>query len=151
MTDQLVTKISSLREDASKLSDLESDDSDYEESPADSPSMFKAPWGNHHSFILGYGSADVDLSSFHPKAAHVPFLWSVYQDNVDPMIKVLHVPTTDAIMREARKNPQKLSPGNEAVVFAIYFGALISLEEDEVGNHPHLVEPGPARIRLGSA
>lgn len=87
---------------------------------------------DHHSFILGYRSADVNLQKCHPLPSHVPFLWSVYQENVEPLLKILHVPSTELMLRDARKNSEQLSPGNEALAFSIYFCAIVSLEPDEV-------------------
>lgn len=87
---------------------------------------------DHHSFILGYRSCDVDLRQCHPLPSHIPFLWSVYQENVEPLIKVLHVPSMEVIFRDARKNNDKLNPGNQALVFAIYYAAVTSLEPEEV-------------------
>lgn len=113
-----------------RFTDEEALDSDYEESPRDTDS----PSSVHHDFILGYQSTNVNLREWHPSPAHVAFLWSVYQENVEPLIKILHVPTTDAIIRQARHNYDTLTPGHQALVFAIYFAAITSLEPDEVGS-----------------
>lgn len=109
----------------------ESEESDYEEGQQDSPESVAAV-SNHQAFIFGYSSADVDLTALHPLPCHVTYLWSVYQENVDPLVKVLHIPTMESVMRDARKNPASLAPGMQALVFAIYYGAIISLEPDEV-------------------
>jgi hypothetical protein len=42
------------------------------------------------------------------------------------------VPSTELIIREARRSPGTLSPANEALVFGIYFSAVVSLEPEEV-------------------
>lgn len=59
-------------------------------------------------------------------------MWQVYQENVDPIVKVLHVPTADKLVRETRKNLDSLTPGNEALMFAIYFAAITSMDENDV-------------------
>jgi hypothetical protein len=56
----------------------------------------------------------------------------VYQENVEPLIKLLHVPSVELILRDARRNHGKLTPANEALVFTIYFAAITSLESDDV-------------------
>lgn len=38
----------------------------------------------------------------------------------------------EAILREARRNPEKLTPGNETLVFTVYFAAVVTLEEGDV-------------------
>lgn len=59
-------------------------------------------------------------------------MWSVYQETVDPLLKLIHVPTMDALFRDTRKNgPEKLAPGHESLVFAVYYAAIVALEEGE--------------------
>ncbi|KAF5003640.1 hypothetical protein FDECE_9811 [Fusarium decemcellulare] len=127
---KLNDELDSIREETQKLTDEEFDDSDYEETPDSSPAT--ALSGDHHSFIFGYRSADVNLEKCRPLPSHIPFLWSVYQENVEPLIKVLHIPSMEPIFRDARKNHEQLSPGNEALVWAIYYAAITSLEPEEV-------------------
>lgn len=59
-------------------------------------------------------------------------MWQVYQENVDPIVKVLHVPTVDNLVKETRKNLDSLTPANEALMFAIYFAAITSMDEADV-------------------
>ncbi|OAQ79440.1 fungal specific transcription factor domain-containing protein [Purpureocillium lilacinum] len=129
---KLNDELDSIREETQRLTDEDADDSEYEGTPTDSPATGVGSLSDHHSFVLGYRSADVSLKKCHPLPSHVTFLWSVYQENVEPLVKLLHVPTTDLVMREARRNSDKLSPGNEALAFAIYFAAITSLEPEEV-------------------
>lgn len=38
----------------------------------------------------------------------------------------------DALFRDTRKNgPEKLAPGHESLVFAVYYAAIVALEEGE--------------------
>jgi hypothetical protein len=126
------------------VTDEESDYSDYDETPVHSPEGPPGSSGDHHAFIFGYKSADVDLRGCHPLPSHIPFLWSVFRENVDPLIKILHVPTMEEILRDARKNPSDLSPGNAALVFAIYYSAVVSMEPEEV-NQTTVIWPQPNR------
>lgn len=112
------------------MTDEESDESDYEATPDFSPAS--APSVDHHAFILGYRSADVNLAKCYPLPSHVPFLWSVYQENVEPLVKLVHVPTTEELFRNVRRNQSQLTPGQECLVFAIYYAAINSLDADEV-------------------
>lgn len=123
-------EINAIRTETQKLTD-DDDESDYEESPMETPDPLST-LTDHHAFILGYRSVDVDLATLHPLPSHATFLWSVFQENVDPLVKILHLPTTDVLLREARKDTSILSPENEALVFVIYFSALTSLEPEEV-------------------
>lgn len=40
----------------------------------------------------------------------------------------------EPIFRDARKNHEQLSPGNEALVWAIYYAAITSLEPEEASS-----------------
>ncbi len=123
-------KLDEIRRETHDLTEDESDLSDVEASP-ESPGLEKRTV-NHQSFLLGYRSADVDLRSLHPLPSQIPFMWQVYQENVDPILKVLHVPTMTQFIRDIRKNHDKLTPSTEALMFAIYYAAITSLDEDEV-------------------
>ncbi|PNY24354.1 transcriptional regulatory protein [Tolypocladium capitatum] len=129
---KLNDELNAIREETQKLTDEDADESDYEGTATDSPATAFGSIADHHAFVLGYRSADVSLRKCRPLPSHVTFLWSVYQENVEPLIKVVHVPTTELVLRDARISPEKLTPGHEALVFAIYFAAVTSLEPDEV-------------------
>ena len=63
-------------------------------------------------------------------------MWQVYTENVDPVFKILHVPTMNVLVRKLRTNMDILTPGLEALIFSIYFAAITSMEEDEVSRVP---------------
>lgn len=47
-------------------------------------------------------------------------------------MKVLHVPTISAIMRQLRRNYESLQPRMQALVLAIALAGVMSLSEEEV-------------------
>ncbi|KAI0839339.1 fungal-specific transcription factor domain-containing protein [Hypoxylon sp. FL0890] len=123
-------EINRLRTDTEMLSDEDSEGSDDGSSPG-----ILNPYPDqvdHHGFVLGYSSSDVDLRKLHPLPSQIPFIWQVYQENVDPLVKILHVPSMSKIIRELRTNMNEISPGMEALMFAIYYASITSMEEDEV-------------------
>lgn len=125
------TQLNAIRAESQKLTDEEDDESDWEGSQTGTPAT-AASATDHHGFILGYRSHDVDLAKCHPLPSHATFLWSVYLENVEPLAKILHVPSMEKIFREARKGNAKLSPPDEALIFAIYFAAVTSLDPEDV-------------------
>ncbi|WXC41116.1 hypothetical protein QX201_000932 [Fusarium graminearum] len=127
---KLNDELDSIREETQRLTDEDFDESDLEETPDCSPAA--ALSANHNAFIFGYRSTEVDLDKYWPLPTVIPFLWSVYQENVEPLIKVLHIPTMEPVFRDARRDHKQLSPGNEALVWAIYYAAITSLDPDEV-------------------
>lgn len=151
-SDAIALQLDAIREETQRLTGEEdAEDSDFEGTPTDSPSTGFGNITDHQGFILGYRSADVDLQKCHPLPSHASFLWSVYQENVEPLIKLLHVPSVELIISDARRNHGKLTPGNEALVFAIYFAAITSLEPDEVRilicSSLHSLKPSPVANR----
>ncbi|KAI0895371.1 fungal-specific transcription factor domain-containing protein [Annulohypoxylon nitens] len=123
-------EINQLRTETEQLSDEDTEGSD----DGSSPGIFN-PYPDqtdHHGFVLGYSSSNVDLRKLHPLPSQIPFIWQVYQENVDPLVKILHVPTMSKVIRELRSNMNDISPGMEALMFAIYYASITSMGEDEV-------------------
>lgn len=95
--------------------------------------------GDHHAFILGYRSADVDLRPLHPLPSQIPYMWQVYKENVDPIVKVLHVPTVEKLVNQVRKDLDSMTTANEALMFAIYFAAITSMDASDVRSTNNVV------------
>ncbi|KAF4592264.1 fungal specific transcription factor domain-containing protein [Ophiocordyceps camponoti-floridani] len=127
---KLEDELDSIREESHRLTDEPSDDddSDGQGTPADSPMTAISA---HQGFIFGYRSTDVALEQYHPPSSWLAVLWSTYRQNVEPLIKLFHIPTADLVIRAARAK-RGLPPSREALVFAICFAAVTSLEPDEV-------------------
>jgi len=124
-------KLDSLRREAAQLTDEDSDDSGHEHTPETTPGHSQITH-DHHAFLLGYRSADVDLRKLYPVPSHIWFLWKIYQDSVEPLIKVVHVPTADLLLRDASRDLDSLSAGQQALVFSIFFAAVVATEPEDV-------------------
>ena len=68
------------------------------------------------------------------------YLWRIYVDNVDPFVKILHVPSMAKIIDDTGDNYQSLSPSMHALVMAIAFAAVMSLDDVEVRGHTCLTK-----------
>ncbi|KAK4628633.1 Bikaverin cluster transcription factor bik5 [Fulvia fulva] len=86
---------------------------------------------NHHGFIFGYSSQNVELLNLHPLPGQIAEYWDIYKDRVDPLCKVLHIPTTEATVLSAASHLSNLSRGFECLLFAIYYGATTSLSAQD--------------------
>ncbi len=87
---------------------------------------------NHQSFIMGYSSSEVDLKALHPLPSQIPFYWQAFLENVQPLVKILHTPTMNKVIKEVQNNLDSLSKSTEALMFAIYFATITSMNANEV-------------------
>jgi hypothetical protein len=92
------------------------DDEDDEES---SPNE-----DDHHSFVFDYSSSNVILQLLHPLPSQLPFYLQIFKDRVDPLVKMLHVPTIEEIFKEVQDNSAAMSPSREALMFSLYFSVI---------------------------
>jgi len=107
------------------LNDSDDEDEDYP-SPVTSHTS-----SNHQGFIFGLSSQNVDMLSLHPPPEHIPKYWQIYKENVDPLVKIIHVPSMEPTILEAKGRLDKIHRGLEALLFAIYYGAVTSMWPEE--------------------
>lgn len=60
-------------------------------------------------------------------------MWQKYVESVDPLVKILHVPSMNKTLREMDGNVKSLAVDMEAVMFSVYLAAVASLNEEEAG------------------
>ena len=81
-------------------------------------------------FIVGGATSSVANS--HPSAIQIFQLWQVYINNVNPLLKITHVPTMQAQVISAGANTAKIPKPLEVLMFGIYFIAITSMTDSEV-------------------
>lgn len=69
--------------------------------------------------------------SYHPSTERIHQLWQVFVENIDPLTKVVHVPTLRPAIQKAASNTRTVPRSFEALMFSIYSAAVMSLKEDE--------------------
>jgi hypothetical protein len=67
----------------------------------------------------------------HPTTETATFLWETFLNNVEPLCKILHIPSTRRIVEMAWQQPQFISKADECLIFSIYHFAVFSLTETE--------------------
>lgn len=82
----------------------------------------------------GFNQSMKDTQSYHPSRWHAMQLWQAFVNNVDPIAKVLHIPTTQATIFAAINNTSILEEDLNALLFSIYFAATTSLTSSAVTN-----------------
>ncbi|KAI1377469.1 fungal-specific transcription factor domain-containing protein [Hypoxylon crocopeplum] len=76
-------------------------------------------------------TSDANLEELHPQPAHVFRLWQIFLERVNPLTKVIHVPTVQPLLVEAATSREKIPKNVEALLFSIYLMATVALTEEE--------------------
>ncbi|KAI9802452.1 MAG: hypothetical protein M1825_002837 [Sarcosagium campestre] len=110
------------------LNETSDDEDDYP-----SPGALSSPSAHytHQGFIFGFSSMVVSLRFLYPPPDQMSYLWHIFKENVDPMIKALHKPSTEEIVLEAMQNADSLSPSKAALLFSVFFCSITSLSDAE--------------------
>ncbi|CAL3968320.1 unnamed protein product [Diplocarpon coronariae] len=125
------TFFSRLTEEVDDIVQLMFGESKEEEDSPPSPD-FTTPGSEHQSFVFGYSSSQVNVKDLHPLPSHLPIYLQMYAQKVDPLVKILHIPTIKVIIMEAARDLGSLSPSSEALLFALYFAVITSMSQEEV-------------------
>ncbi|KAE8146583.1 fungal-specific transcription factor domain-containing protein [Aspergillus avenaceus] len=72
-----------------------------------------------------------NLSKYHPSHEDALKLWAIYVENVEPICKVLHVPTATGVVSAVSQQPTTASKTDECLVFAIYHFAVYSMSDED--------------------
>lgn len=59
-------------------------------------------------------------------------LWQIFEQNIDPFVKVVHVPTAEVQVFTAIHRPESASKDKMALLYAVYFAAVTSMDADDV-------------------
>lgn len=71
------------------------------------------------------------LADYRPLPSQVPYLCGVYEANVNTLVRIVHVPTLNAMV-DGLLAGEAQTPAAEALLFAVYYAATASSEEAEV-------------------
>jgi hypothetical protein len=82
-------------------------DDDDKDDDCSTPASASTPDGNT-GLILPI-SSDVNLKDLYPQPAQIFHLWQTFLDRVNPITKVIHVPTLQPKLVEAATNREKVS------------------------------------------
>ncbi|KAJ9614712.1 hypothetical protein H2204_014520 [Knufia peltigerae] len=120
----------SMSDEIAEMQDLldpsTTDDEDESNSPVQDRQM-----GSHQGFLFGYSSIMLDLRELHPSPSQIFILWEVFKENVDPVVRILHRPTTKTILMNAASSLDRVSRPAEALLFSIYYGAVVSMTHEQ--------------------
>lgn len=111
----------SVSEEFRKPSDAMPEESDDEDSVTDEAT----------DYVLGPTPSSQGVSDMHPFPEQILLLWQIFLDNVNPLSKLIHVPSLQPAIIEATSHLDRLPRNFEALLFSIYNIAITSLRPDE--------------------
>ncbi|KAJ6109385.1 hypothetical protein N7486_001620 [Penicillium sp. IBT 16267x] len=76
----------------------------------------------------------LDIKSLLPSRWQATVLWETFLSRVDPVVKVIHVPTTKPRIFAAINRPDSVSLDIHCLLFAIFFGAATAMASDSPDN-----------------
>ena len=109
-------------------------DSSEDEENGGGPTIYKAfdRMFDHDGFPFVIGGPCGPITSLHPPTIHIFQLWQIYLDNINPLLKITHIPTVQGQIIEATSQLDKAPKNIEALMFGIYLVSISSLDEGEV-------------------
>lgn len=108
------------------LDDPSDDEADYP-----SPGSERSSLADHQSFIFSFNSNMGTLRGLHPAPAKISTFWSIFKENIDPVVKMFHVPSKEKVFEQASHNLDHLNKSTEALLFAIYLAVVTSLSDEQ--------------------
>ncbi|KAK0620079.1 fungal-specific transcription factor domain-containing protein [Immersiella caudata] len=81
--------------------------------------------------LLSGVDPSINVQDLQPDPVHVFRLWQLYLDRVNPLTKIIHVPTLQPIVLEATTNIEAIPVHQQALLFSIYLMAIMSTSADE--------------------
>ncbi|KAJ5918340.1 hypothetical protein N7454_010715 [Penicillium verhagenii] len=113
--------------------EYESSDDDISSKTPSTQELGRTP-SDRHAFIFRHNlnTSTPDIREFHPLPSQIPFLLNVFSENVNAIAQIVHMPSTSKMISELRGDMSKLTPSNEALMFSIYYGAVTSMEEEDI-------------------
>lgn len=84
----------------------------------------------YSSIFLSEGT-DASVEDYRPSPAHAFRLWQTYLDKVNPLTKIIHVPSVQPKLVEATTDPSSIPKNVEALLFSIYVMGVVAMNERE--------------------
>jgi hypothetical protein len=100
------------------------------EEPEDMSTESYTPDDNS-DLLFGADTPSNNVEELYPDAGHIFRLWQVYLDRVNPLLKIIHVPSVQPYLVEAASGTSTIPKSVEALLFSIYLMATVSLSPNE--------------------
>lgn len=120
----------SLSEEVAEMRDILDDDTG-DEADYPSPGSGSSAIANQQGFVFSFSSTILSLRNFHPAPEQIPMYWAIFKANVDPVMKLLHIPYYEKMITQASFDLDHVSKPIEVLMFTIYFSAATALSADD--------------------
>ena len=134
----------SLSDEVAEMRDI-LDDPTEDEDDYPSPGSGSSAAANHQGFLFNFNSTILDLHPFHPPQEQIPLYWNIFKTNVDPVIKLLHIPHYENLLSHASEELDHISKPMEVFMFSIYYAAVTTLSPNDCLVHLGLERQGTLR------
>ena len=104
------------------------------ESPVSVTSPHRLPALRADGLFTNPLSAQINIQELFPSRWEAVLLWQTFLARVEPLAKVLHVPTAQSRIFAAINEPESVRPDVHALLFAICFAATTTLLSDDSRN-----------------
>ena len=71
------------------------------------------------------------MGSLHPPPATVIIIWQRFIDNIDPLLKLLHIPSLQRQIVNAIRALDRVEPYAECQMFAVYYCTIVEMSQDD--------------------
>ncbi|KAK6540794.1 hypothetical protein TWF694_008184 [Orbilia ellipsospora] len=103
------------------------------------------------NFLFRQANGATQYDQLHPPPAQMLFLWQTFVDYIDPLFKLIHVPSMTRLIRDLRGHYHLVEPGTETLIYAICLAAASILTEEDISiNFSTTKEQLTSRYRLGT-
>lgn len=90
-----------------------------------------SPDGNSDLLLGSGGDSTTDIHSLQPDPVHAFRLWQLFLERVNPLLKIVHIPTLQPYVMDGAISIGNIPPSYQALLFAIYTISATSLSEAE--------------------
>lgn len=80
---------------------------------------------------MGFSALSHSLRAYHPALSQSVALFDIFKLSVAPLVHIFHMPTLVAFYWDAVASPESLNCNTEALLFAIYYSTVISMESEQ--------------------
>ena len=98
------------------------------------PIVEKTWSSNLGGIFQDFNQSVTDMQIYNPSRWQALQLWQTFLNNIDPIIKIIHLPTVQAAIYSAINNPSNVEHDLSALLFSIYFSATTSLSNADAFN-----------------